>query len=54
MWMRFNGAQIACTDDTCSLQSTVSATGVSGAGVVEVLVDGYGTAGGAYTCTVTF
>ncbi|MBZ0118592.1 MAG: hypothetical protein K8H88_16430, partial [Sandaracinaceae bacterium] len=52
-WVRFNGSQVACNDDSCSLQSSVTATGVGGAGVVEVLVDGYGSSSGAYTLTLT-
>ncbi|MCC6877717.1 MAG: putative metal-binding motif-containing protein [Sandaracinaceae bacterium] len=52
-WVRFNGSQVACNDDSCGLQSSVTATGVGGAGVVEVLVDGYGSSSGAYTLTLT-
>ncbi len=43
-----------CNDDSCSLQSTITATIASGAGLHTLYVDGYGTAAGAYTLGVTF
>lgn len=52
--IRHNGAQIGCDDDSCAsgLGSMVSGSAV-GAGVVQVIVDGYGTASGSYSLALT-
>ena len=45
--------QLGCNDDSCSLQSSVSAT-LAGPGAFVIHVDGYGTSSaGAYTLTVS-
>jgi hypothetical protein len=53
VWARFNGSEIGCNDDSCGLQSTMTTSTASGAGVVEVFVDGYSTASGAYQMSLT-
>ena len=52
VWFRHNGTQIGCNDDSCGVQS--SATGsASGAGVVQLIVDGYSAGSGAYSVSLT-
>ncbi len=45
-------ADFACGDDNCSLQSRITNASVSGANLLWIIVDGYGTSGeGAYSLT---
>jgi hypothetical protein len=52
--LRFNGNPISCNDDGCGLQSSMPGALTSGAGVVQLFVDGYNTATGSYSTSVTF
>ncbi|MGE0787133.1 MAG: putative metal-binding motif-containing protein [Sandaracinaceae bacterium] len=53
LYLRGGGdAAIACNDDTCGLQSTITGA-VTGPGVYGVYVDGYGAGAGTYTVTVS-
>ena len=47
-----SGTLLGCNDDSCSVQTTVSAT-ISGAGLYWLMVDGYSAASGPYTVAVT-
>jgi hypothetical protein len=47
------GADLACNDDACSVQSTITATIPAGAGLYGVYMDGYSSASGAYTLGIT-
>ncbi len=47
------GASLFCSDDFCSLQSSISATVDGGAGLFGLYVDGYYTGSGAYPVAVT-
>jgi hypothetical protein len=50
-----NGSSVgnACNDDSCGLQSTITATIGSGAGIHVLTVEGYSTNAGTYTVAVT-
>jgi len=53
-YVRLNGANIGCNDDSCGLQSRITTTAAAGAGVVQAFIDGYNGASGAYTAAITF
>jgi hypothetical protein len=52
--LRLNGGSIACNDDSCGLQSSFTGAASSGAGVVQLFVDGFSSGSGTYTVNVTF
>jgi hypothetical protein len=56
LYMRLNGGAIACNDDFCGSfgLSAVSGVASSGAGLVQLFIDGYSAGSGAYTVNVTF
>jgi hypothetical protein len=53
LYMRSSGGtQLACADDSCGLQSTITAT-ATGPGVFGVFVDGFGGGSGSYTLNLS-
>jgi hypothetical protein len=47
------GTTLACNDDSCSVQSSLSAVSVTGAGLWWIIVDGFGANSGAYSLMTT-
>jgi hypothetical protein len=55
IYLRLNGASIACNDDGCGYPySSFTGAASTGAGVVQLFVDGYSSNAGTYSCAVTF
>ena len=55
IYLRLNGASIACNDDGCGYPySSFTGAASTGAGVVQLFVDGYSSIAGNYSCAVTF